>query len=50
MHVPLVGGDSCCGGQDHCCSVRVCGEVERDLPPPGLLPHVLIRETCFSWN
>lgn len=36
MCVPLLGRNGCCRGQDHCCYVHVCREVERDLPPPGL--------------
>jgi len=50
MRVPLVGGNGCCGGQDRCCSVHFCGEVERDLSPPGLLPGVLSREISLSWK
>lgn len=47
MHVPLFGGNGCCGGQDHCCFVHICREVKRDLPPPGLLSRVLNREEFF---
>lgn len=47
MHVPLFGGNGYWGGQDHCCFVHICREVMRDLPPPGLLSHVLTREGFF---